>query len=148
MFSDHKNHLLSRNVDIKFVMAKKRFFFLLHSSWEHRASTRLFHRIRFCAVLFAPSHVMLAFANSFSIDLLQVCLGRPRPLLPCGFHSSAIREMLSGGFLSVWPIHRHFLRLICSSMGSSFVKFNSAALLMVFGQNILQMMRRHLFTKV
>ena len=37
---------------------------------------------------------------------------------------------------------------LCGSMGSSFVKFNSAALLIVFGQNILQMMRRHLFTKV
>ena len=49
------------------------------SSWKHRASTRLFHRIRFCAVLFAPSHVMLAFPNSFSIDLLQVCLVRPCP---------------------------------------------------------------------
>ena len=26
-------------------------------------STKLFHRIRFCDVLFAPSHVMLAFGN-------------------------------------------------------------------------------------
>ena len=64
-----------------------------------------------------------------SIDLRQICLDWPRPLLPWGFHSSAIREMLSGGFQSVWPIHRHFMRLICRSMGSSFVKFNSAGLL-------------------
>ena len=44
------------------------------------------------------------------------------------------------GCRSVWPIRRHFLRLIYSSIDSS--------LLMVAGQNILQIIWRHLFTKV
>ena len=62
-----------RSLLLYIVNFKDEYFFLLHFSWEHRASTRLFHRIRFCAVLFVLSLVMLVFANSFSIDLLQVC---------------------------------------------------------------------------
>ena len=122
------------NQNLKFIL----FFF----------SFSIFHRTRFCAALFARSRVMPAFVSSCSNDLLQVCLGCPRSLLPCGFQSSATLDMLSFGFMRVWPIHHHFLRLICRSMGSSSVNFNSATLLMVFGQNILQMMRRHLSTKV
>ena len=108
------------------------YFFLLHSSWQHRTSTRLFHRIRFCACLFAPSHVMLAFANSFSIDLL--CFLAGSTLVP----RDAIR----------WFPERVAYPLPLSALDLQQYLFNSSALLMVLGQNILQMMRRHLFTKV
>ena len=39
-------------------------------------------------------HIMPAFVSSCSKDLIQACLGRPRPLLPCGFESSAILDIL------------------------------------------------------
>jgi hypothetical protein len=38
--------------------------------------------------------------------------------MPCGFHLRACLVILFGGFLSVWPIHAHFLFLICVFMGS------------------------------
>ena len=41
-------------------------------------------------------------------------------LLPYGFHLRACLVMLFCGFLSVWPIHAHFLILKCVFMGSWF----------------------------
>lgn len=90
---------------------------------------------------------MPASDSARTIDLLQIFFGWPRPLFPCGFHSRAILVMLTGGFLSVRPIYRHLMRFICHRMSSSFVNHNIGLLMLVCGQNILQIIRRHLLTK-
>ena len=82
---------------------------------EHRAATKLLQRTRFGAELFSWVHVIPDTPISASVLLLQVCLGLPTLLLPCGFQSRAWRVMFEDGFLSVWPIHPHFLLRISIS---------------------------------
>ena len=52
------------------------------------------------------------FSSSLDTVRLHDCFGLPLLLLPWGFHSMAIRVVLFGAFLRVWPIHFHFLRFI------------------------------------
>ena len=84
---------------------------------EHRAATKLLHRTRFGAVLFSWVHVIPDTPISVSVLLLQVCLGLPTLLLPCGFQSRAWRRrvMFEDGFLGVWPIHPNCLFRISMS---------------------------------
>ena len=82
--------------------------------------TNLIHLTRFGTSFSAEFQLCPCSFNSDSVSLRQVLLGRPLPLLPCGFHLRACLVMLFGGFFSVWPIHVHFLFLICVFMGSCF----------------------------
>nr|KAG5699200.1 hypothetical protein BaRGS_012721 [Batillaria attramentaria] len=68
-------------------------------------------------LVLASSHVRPESRSSQCKLLLQVCLGRPLFLIPCGFHSSACLVMLQGSFRRVWPTHRHFRRLTWTSIG-------------------------------
>jgi len=65
---------------------------------EHRAWTVIFHRLRSLTWTLAASQVRLTACSSLSRLLLHVCFGRPRFLLPCGFHASACLVMLEGSF--------------------------------------------------
>ena len=75
-------------------------------------------------------------------------LGRPRFLFPWGFHVSACLVMLVVGFLSVWPIQRHFLHFSSISTGSWFVLVHKVLLLTLSDHFTFMILRRHLFTNV
>ena len=74
------------------------------------------HPTRFGASFSAEFQLCPCSFSSDSLSLRQVFLSRPLLLLPCGFHLRSCLVMLFGGFLSVWPIHVHFLFLICVFM--------------------------------
>ena len=78
--------------------------------------TNSLHLTRFGASFSAEFQLCPCSFNSDSVSLRQVFLGRPLLLLPCGFHLRVCLVMLIGGFLSVWPIHAHFLFLMCVFM--------------------------------
>ena len=78
------------------------------------------HLTRFGASFSAEFQLCPCSFNSDSATLRQVFLCRPLPLLPCGLYLKACLVMLLGGFLSVWPIHAHFLFLMCMFRGSWF----------------------------
>ena len=80
---------------------------------------------------------------SFSVSLCQVFRGLPLRLFPGGFH-----VMVFGGFLSVCPIHLHFLFFISFSMGSCLVIFQSVVLDSLSVHFRCRILTRHLLMKV
>ena len=60
-------------------------------------------------------------------SLLQIFLGIPLSRFPWGFHCRACLVMLCFGFLSVCPIHLHFLLLNSSSTGGWLVFCQSSS---------------------
>ena len=81
-------------------------------------------------------------------SLCQVFRGLPLRLFPGGFHVMAWRVMVFGGFLSVCPIHLHFLFFISFSMGSCLVIFQSVVLDILSVHFRCRILRRHLLMKV
>ena len=114
---------------------------------EHRAATTPRQRTLFWATFFNWAQVKPASFASDSTDLLQVCLGLPTFLFPCGFQSSACLVMFSGDLRRVWPIHPHFLLFISMLMGSCLVFSHRLVFDMVSGHLMLRIWRRHLLTK-
>ena len=113
---------------------------------EHRPSTTCFHRTRFWAIFSSPLKLYPFAAISASIPLLQVCFGLPRLRFPDGFHRSACFVMLSMGFLSVCPIHDHFLLLITLFTGSWPVLSPKFFVPDLFWPGILSILRRNLLS--
>ena len=105
------------------------------------------HFLPSCAALASSCQVCPLCFISSSTSLRQLLRGRPLFLFPWGFQVRACLVMLLGGFLSVWPIQVHFLRLIWVSMGSCLVASHSLMLLMVSGQNMRRICLRHLLIK-
>ena len=85
---------------------------------------------------------------SLSTSLLQVFLGLPFFLFPCGFHVRACLVMLSFGFLRVWPIHFHFLIFMSSSIGLWLVLRHNSSFVILSGQWIWRIFLRQEFTNV
>ena len=100
------------------------------------------------ALLAISCQVYPIFLASDSTSRRQVFLGRPLFLFPWGFHVRACLVMLVVGFLSVWPIQRHFLRFISISTGSWFVLVHKVMLLTLSDHFTFMILRRHLFTNV
>ena len=117
-----------------------------YSLAEYRPLTIFLHRTLFWACCVMDCQLYPAAFISSSTDLLQLFLGRPLFLLPCGFHRSACLVMFPGSFLSWCPIQVHFLFFICIGGGSWFVTFQRSWLLIRSGQWIFNILRRHLFT--
>jgi hypothetical protein len=80
-----------------------------YSLVEHRARVKIRHLVLFAAKAFTLSQLFFSGFNSFSTVHRHVVLGHPLFLVPCGFHSNAALEISLGGFLSICPIHFHFL---------------------------------------
>jgi hypothetical protein len=78
---------------------------------------------------------------------LQVALGCPRDLLPCGFHSNALWQISFWLFRRVCPIQPYFLRFISTSISDCPVLSHSSSLDIFCGRQIPRMFRRHLLTK-
>ena len=85
---------------------------------------------------------------SLIIDLLQLFFGLPLFLFPWGFQSRAAFGISPSSFLNVWPIHLNFLFLFSKFISSCPVTFHRSLLEMLFGHHILNVYRRHLFTKI
>ena len=94
----------------------------------YRPSTKERHRFLSVAIFSISLLVYPISFVSFSVSLCQVFRGLPLRLFPGGFHVMAGRVMVFGGFLSVCPIHLHFLFFISFSMGSCLVIFQSVVL--------------------
>ena len=120
------------------------FFLLYYSLWEHRASTNAFHRTLFWAIGFTSLHPLPP--RSCCSVRLQVCFGLPTLRWPWGVQSRDCRATLFLR-LNVWPMNRHFLRLICRSIGSWLHKLQRSSFRILLGQKIRHMIRRHLFMK-
>ena len=81
----------------------------LFARWEHRPSTKERHRFLSVAIFSIFLLVYPISFGSFSVSLCQVFRGLPLLLFPGGLHVMTWRVIVSGGFLSVCPIHLHFL---------------------------------------
>ena len=123
-------------------------YLCLFARSEHRPSTKERHCFLSVAIFSLSFQVYPISFVSFSVSLCQVFRGLPLLLFPGGFHVMACRVIDSGGFLSVCPIHLHFLFFISFSMGSCLVVFQSV----VFGTLSVHfkcsILRRHLLMKV
>ena len=85
--------------------------------------------------------------STCSADLPQLFFGLPRTK-PWGFQKSGCLIMFLYGFLSVWPIHLHFLLLIWVVIFSySWVFASGSSLLMVFDHRTPRMLRGQRFVK-
>ena len=115
--------------------------------WDHGPSIKALHRILRCARVTLFCQVYSIVLTSDSTSRRQVILGRPLFLFPWGFHVRACLVMLDVGFLSVWPIQRHF-RFIYFSTGSWLVVVNKVLLLNLSDHITFMILRRHLFTNV
>lgn len=111
---------------------------------EHRASTAALQRTRLWAVFLISPHESPHCLRSSSQDRLHVVLGRPARLYPC----SAIRVILSDGFLSVGPIHFHFRRAICWVIGSWFSLCHRFLLQIFSGQRMRRIWHKQRFMNV
>ena len=99
---------------------------------EHRSMEISCHLNLFWASVSNSLQVYPALPTSSSTVLLQLFLGRPRPLFPCGFHLSACLVTLLVGFLKVSPIQLHLRLLIWVLILSCSALSHSSSLLYYF----------------
>ena len=100
------------------------------------------------AILSSCFHVYPVLLMSFSSSRRQVFRGLPLFLWPWGFQFRAWRPMQLGGLRSVWPSHLHLLRRMSSSTGVCCVLAHRVSLLIISGQWILRILRKHWLIKV
>ena len=116
-----------------------------------RPSDTEHQRTRLWAFLLMFVHVIPSFLISVSVSLLQLFLGRPPFLLPCGFHVRACRVMLTSSILpqgTVCPIQLQFCLTICFPTGSQSALCHYFSLGTLSNHQILNMVRKHQLTKV
>ena len=114
----------------------------------HRPLTRVLQAFRSCASLSNCPQDWPVLLTSASRSLRQLFLGRPLFLFPWGFHERDCLVVLEAGFRSVCPSHLHRLWMISWSAGCWFVRLWSSSLLMMSGQRICRMRRRHVLMNV
>ena len=85
--------------------------------------------------------------SSLIIVLRQVTLGLPLLRLPWGVHLNATLGSESVSIHRTWSSHLHLLFLTTTESGSRLQDVNKSLLLMLFGQKIRLMCRRHLVWK-
>ncbi len=124
---------------------KTTFLLYSHTPVEHRPSVFSFHRWRL--LVWALSSPNDFFPHSAKTVRLQVALGRPRDLLPCGFHSNTLWQTSFWLFRRVCPIQPYFLLFISTSIFDCPVFSRSFWLVIFCGHQIPRMFRKHLFTK-
>ena len=110
------------------------------------ASTRLRQRTLFTLSYLISPQVMFILLISSCTDLLQLLLGLPLFLWPCGSHSNASLS-IKFCFLSVCPIQFHLCFKISWDIGIWSVLVQSSWFVVTSGQMMFNMRRRQLFTK-
>ena len=119
-----------------------------HPVSEHRPQTSNFQPLLSWAILESSPQECPIFTISFSTHLLHVSRGLFWPLLPWGFHLRAYLDILPPDFLKVWPIQRHLLLLISSSIGTWYALSQRSSFLTLSVHLTLRITLRHLFIKV
>ena len=109
----------------------------------HGASTKDLHFCLSFACLLAVYHVSPASLSSTSTDLRHAILGLPLLRFPCGVHLSAILARLLFGIFKTWPSHLNLLLLTHAEIGSMLQLLSRSSFLILSGQKILLMRRRH-----
>ena len=114
---------------------------------EHRAPTNFLHSILSCASHLSSFHVLPIFDLSSSTVLLQVPLGLPLFLLPCGFQLRAISGWRFLFIRRTCP--SHLQRLPWTSSTIQFIPvFDAISLLVTLcSHHIPKILRRHLPSK-
>ena len=113
----------------------------------HEATTRDLHPALSAAALGAVSRDSLLLFISLSTVLRHVSLGRPRFLLPCGVHLSAILGSEEVGMRQTCPSHLQRRIWIVSCIVATLALTRRFLLEIISGQKILRIRRRHLFWK-
>jgi len=111
----------------------------------HRSSTTFRQLGRSWALVFASFQDGDMVLSSLSSVLFYVRTVFHCLLLPCGFQSRDWRTMLFGSLRRVCPIHRHFLFLMVSVMGTCLVVHHRSWLEIGSGQRIWRICLRHVF---
>jgi hypothetical protein len=101
---------------------------------EHRPSTKSLHRTRLFA--WARSSPKDLPPHSLKTVRLQVALGHPLDLFPCGFHSKALWQISFSLFRRVCPIQPYFLLLISTFISDCPVLSHSSWLVIFRGHQI------------
>ena len=82
--------------------------------------------------------------SSVVIVLLHEVFGRPLLRFPVGVHLRATFGIESCGIRRTWPNHLNLCFCIWVLIGDEFVLLYRSSLDILFGQNMLQVLRRHL----
>ena len=114
----------------------------------YRPRTTALHPSLSWAIFWSPLQLYPPLFISSSIHLLHVVLGLPLFLCPWGFHVKECRVMLPGGFLRVWPSHRHFRCPSSSDIAFCPVLSHNSSFRILSGHLILNIFLRHVLTKV
>ena len=114
----------------------------------HRPPTRVLQLSLSWAFLSSLLQVSPSLLMSTSESRLHEFLGRPLFLFPYGFQDRACLVMLVEGFRRVWPIHHQRVIMISASAGLWLVLCHRSSLLMLIGQRICKILRRHELIKV
>ena len=115
---------------------------------EHRPSTSFLQADLSRATLsISPHDFLMSFASAIT-DLLQVSMGLPRFLWPCGFHVRACLAVLVAGRLRVCPIHFRLLVLISSPIGTIRVFSHRSLLLTISNHLSPRICLRHLLMEL
>ena len=115
---------------------------------EHRPPITTLHSPLSWAILSSCFHVCPVLLMSFSSSRRQVFRGLPLFLWPWWFQFRAWWPMLLGGLHSIWPSQLHLLCRMSSSTGVCCVLARRFSLLIVSGQWILRILRKHWLIKV
>src|SRR5579871_5664101 len=99
-------------------------------------------------ILSMSFHVCFLSAKSIMTSLLHVFLSLPCFLFPCGFHVIACRAILFSGFLSLCPIHLHFLSLIWVSSKTWSARLQISSFRTLSCHLMFRILLRQLFTNV
>ena len=108
----------------------------------------LFQRTLLFAAVFISFQMVPCLFTSFAIDLLQVVLGLPVFLVPCGFQSKACHMTLLVCFRRVCPIHVHFLLAISLLMPCWSVLLQISLFVVLSCHFVFRMYLRHLLMNV
>ena len=116
-----------------------------NSTSEHRTSTKQHQRTLFPVVDLISLQVFPTISASFSVILLQFVIGLHLLRFPWEFLLKACFCVSVESFLTLRLIHFHFRSLICTATGFSCARLHSSSFDVKFLQQLLQILRRHLF---
>ena len=112
----------------------------------HWPRTRILHLSLSLDIFSCKLHICQV-SHDFS-SCLHVFLGLPCFLFPCGFHVIDRLAILFFGFLSVCPIHFHFLSFIWVSSRAWSARLQISSFLTLSCHLMFRILLRQLFTNV
>ena len=115
-----------------------------HPNVGHKATMSLLHRWRSWAITWASSIVRPMSESSVVMVLLHVVFRRHLLRFPVGIHLRATFGIDYCGIRRTWPNHLNLCLCIWGLIGDEFVLLYRSSLDILYCQNMLQVLRRHL----